>query len=141
MSRLLPFFCCLLAALCAFGQAPTSPSTEAVKRTIHAIVRSQLEAFRRGDFAAAYEFAAPGIREKFPLAEFTEMVKTGYPEIAANTDLVFGLTFDDGHSAVIDVRVIGKEKVSRRFQYSLECTEKIWRITGVVPLPENEPAI
>lgn len=141
MSRLLSLLFCFLVAVPAFGESPSKPSSEVVKQTLHLVIKSQLKAFRRGDFAAAYEFAAPGIREKFPVAAFTEMVKTSYPEIAANADVVFGLTFDDGDSAVVNVRVIGKDKAARRHQYSLERTGKDWRITGVVPLPENEPAI
>jgi Domain of unknown function (DUF4864) len=138
MSRLLSLLFCIAAAQFACAETPSKPSAEAVKQTLHTVIKGQLEAFRRGDFAAAYEFAAPGIREKFPVAAFTEMVKTSYPEIAANADVVFGLTFDDGDSAVVNVRIVGKDKGSRRYQYSLERAGKDWRITGVVPLPENE---
>lgn len=141
MPRLLVLLCSLLAAQAITAEVPTTPSTAATRETLHAVIRSQLEAFRRGDFAAAYGFAAAGIRERFPIAAFTEMVKTSYPEIATNTAAVFGLAFDDGESAIVHVRVVAPGEVSRRFQYTLERADGAWRITGVVPLPANEPAI
>jgi len=138
MPRLLLLLFGVLAAQVAFGEGASKPSTDAMKQTLHAVIKSQLEAFRRGDFAAAYAFAAPGIREKFLLAAFTEMVSKSYPEIAASTEAVFGLTLDDGARAVVNVRVVGKDKASRRYQYSLERAGDDWRISGVVPIEENE---
>jgi hypothetical protein len=141
MSRLLSLLFCIFAAQFTFGESASKPSSDAMKQTLHTVITNQLEAFRRGDFAAAYEFAAPGIREKFSLAAFTAMVSKGYPEIATNVEAVFGLTFDDGARAVVDVRVVGKDKASRRYQYLLERAGNNWRISGVVPLGENETAI
>ena len=141
MPRLLSLLFCIFAVQFALAESASKPSTDAMKQTLHTVVKSQLEAFRRGDFAAAYVFAAPGIREKFPVAAFTEMVTKGYPEIATNAEVVFGLTFDDGERAVVNVRVVGKDKASRRYQYLLERAGKDWRISGVVPLEENETAI
>lgn len=141
MPRLLALLACCFLAPTAFGESPSIASGDATKRTLHAVIRGQLEAFRRGDFAAAYELAAPGIREKFPLAAFTEMVRGSYPEIAANTEAVFGLTLDDGERAVVNVRVAARDKPPRRFQYSLERAGKQWRIAGVIPLADDETAI
>ena len=86
MSRRLFFLCCLFAVHAALAEGGWKPSAEAVKQKLHAVIRGQLEAFRRNDFAAAYEFAAPGIREKFPVTAFAEMVKNSYPEIAAHAE-------------------------------------------------------
>jgi len=141
MSRLLSLLFCIFVGQFALGESASKPSTGATKQTLHTVIKSQLEAFRRGDFAAAYELAAPGIREKFPLAAFTEMVSKGYPEIGASAEVVFGLTFDDGARAVVNVRVIGKDKASRRYQYLFERAGKDWRISGVVLLAEDETTI
>jgi Domain of unknown function (DUF4864) len=118
-----------------------NPSAAPMKEKLHAVVRQQLEAFRRNDFAAAYKFAAKGIAEQFPLAEFEAMVRKGYPIIATSTDVVFGLTMDDGDRAVVSVRVIGKEKQSGTFQYLLERDGKDWRIAGVFEQEEKTETI
>ncbi len=132
MMRLLFLLFCLVAWLPAVATAPAQPSTAETKQTLHTVIRSQLEAFRRGDFAAAYEFAAAGIRAQFPLADFSAMVKARYPTIAANSGVTFGLTFDDGEHAIVNVRVRGQDESSRSYRYELDRVEKGWRIAGVV---------
>jgi hypothetical protein len=132
----------LFAALGSVATAgELNPSTAPMKEKLQAVVRQQLEAFRRNDFAAAYKFAAKGITDQFPLAEFETMVRKGYPIVAASTDAVFGLTMDDGDRAVVSVRVIGKEKQSGTFQYLLERSGNEWRIAGVFEQEEKSETI
>lgn len=132
----------LLAAFSSVATAgELSPSTAPRKEKIHAVIRQQLEALRRGDFTAAYKFAAPGIKEQFPVAEFEAMVRKGYPVIAASTEAIFGITLDDGERAVVSVRVIGKEKQSGTFQYLLELSGGEWRIAGVFEQQEKSEPI
>jgi hypothetical protein len=121
--------------------ADMTPSTAPMKEKLHAVIRQQLEAFRRNDFAAAYKFAAQGIRDQFPTSEFETMIRKGYPIIADSTDAVFGITFDDGERAVVNVRVIGKDKQSATFQYLLERSGTEWRIAGVFEREEKSEAI
>jgi len=109
------------------------PSTPAMKEKFHAVIRQQLEAFRRGDYASAYGFAAPGIKAQFPLAAFTEMVRRGYPIIAKSNDVSFGLALDDGERAVVTVYVAAPDDTAT-FQYLLERHEEEWRIAGVQEL-------
>lgn len=141
MKRPFTLLVCLVALASSFAAEPSKPSSAVMKETLHAVVRGQLEAFRRGDFPAAYELAAPGIREKFSIEAFTEMVRGSYPEIAGNTGVVFGLTFDNGERAVISVRIIGKHRASRRYQYLIDRHGSDWRIGGVVILEEDETSI
>lgn len=121
--------------------ADMNPSTASMKEKLHAVIRQQLEAFRKNDFVAAYKFAAQGIRDQFPATEFETMVRKGYPIIAESTDAVFGITFDDGDRAVVNVRIIGKEKQSASFQYLLERNGPEWRIAGVFEREEKSEAI
>src|SRR5437868_7147292 len=120
MQRLL--FLAWLVILAPWAEAANEakPSTPEMKEKLHTVIRGQLAAFRKDDFAAAYKFAAAGIRDQFPLAAFEAMVKTSYPEIAKNTDAVFGLTLDDGEKAVVNVRVVGAKEESVSYQYLLE---------------------
>lgn len=132
----------LLAAFGSFAAAgELNPSTAPMKEKLHAVIRQQLEAFRRDDFAGAYKFAAQGIKDQFPVAEFEAMVRKGYPIIAASTDAIFGITLDDGERAVVSVRVIGKEKQSGNFQYLLERSGDQWRIAGVFEHEEKSDTI
>ena len=118
------------------GEA-AKPSTPEMKEKFQAVIRGQLAAFRKGDFAAAYKFAATGIREQFPLADFEAMVKSSYPSIAKNTDVIFGLTLDDGDKAVVNVRVVGEKDESVSYQYLLQREGEEWRIGGVYKLRDE----
>ena len=53
----------------------SKPSSDAMKEKLHAVIRSQLKAFRRDDYAGAYVFAAPGIKSQFPAEAFEKMVR------------------------------------------------------------------
>ena len=52
------------------------------------VVMQRLEAFRRDDFDAAFDFASAGIHELFDRARFEVMLRGGYPEIARSASAV-----------------------------------------------------
>lgn len=137
MQRLLLLAWLVVFAPCARAEDAAKPSTPEMKEKLHAVIRGQLAAFRKDDFAGAYKFAAAGIREQFPLAAFESMVKTSYPEIAKSTDAIFGLTLDDGTKAVVNVRVVGAKEESASYQYLLEKDGEEWRIGGVFKLRDT----
>lgn len=132
----------LLAALPFPGRAgaPT-PSTPAVKEKLHAIIRQQLDAFRRNDYAAAYVFAAPGIKGQFPVEAFAEMVRRGYPIIANSKEASFGVTLDDGEKAVVTVRVTGVDGQAASYHYLLERVGADWCIAGVQGIKDETTSI
>jgi hypothetical protein len=117
------------------------PSTPEMKEKLQAVIRGQLAAFRKDDFAGAYKFAAAAIRDQFPLPAFEAMVKSSYPAIAKSTDAVFGLMLDDGEKAVVNVRVVGPKEDSVSYQYLLEKDGDEWRIGGVFVLKDERKAI
>ncbi len=59
------------------------------------------------------------------------MVKNAYPVIANSSAAEFGLAFDVGDDAVINVRVENAEKKSVLYQYTLHKEDGNWKITGV----------
>jgi hypothetical protein len=65
------------------------------------------------------------------------MVRTGFPIIAHSVSAKFGLTFDNGDEAVVNVRVIGANEETITYQYMLRLDGDAWRITGVVLLKEQ----
>ncbi len=103
-----------------------------MKETLRGIVQKQLDGIRAGDSKAASVFADDAIKARFPLADFAEMVTTGYPAIATHETFTLGRTFDDGEQTVAGARVIGTDKTAADDQYLLKRTGDAWRVTGVV---------
>ena len=110
------------------------PSSDAMKKELTDIIDAQLAAFRAGDYAKGYEFAASSIRDMFGAADFAVMVKTGYPVIAHSAHAEYGLAFDTGEDAVVNVHIEDAAKKSGEFQYSLKKEDGGWKISGVAEL-------
>ncbi|MFM8470009.1 MAG: DUF4864 domain-containing protein, partial [Limisphaerales bacterium] len=89
-------------------------------------------AFRDGDYARAYSFAASGIQQQFDVAAFERMVKDGYPIIAYWRAVSFGDVEDNGREAVVLVSVQGRGGRTRFFRYVLVREANEWRINGVM---------
>lgn len=74
-----------VAAVAALGVALAFGAPDrgaAQEEGVREVIASQLEAFLRDDFAAAFEFASPGIRAMFGTPEnFGRMVRQGYPMV------------------------------------------------------------
>jgi hypothetical protein len=115
---------------------PSAPhaSSAAMKKELTTVIDAQLAAFRADDYAKAYGFAASSIRGMFQPADFAIMVKTGYPVIAHSVKADYGLAFDTGEEAVINVRIEDASKQSGEFQYLLKKEDGGWRISGVSEL-------
>jgi hypothetical protein len=81
-----------LVLLTAFLIGLASPAFAADDvATAQAIIRSQVEAFGRGDAAAAYSYAAPAIRNIFPQADiFLGMVQRSYAPVYRHKSFEFG---------------------------------------------------
>jgi Domain of unknown function (DUF4864) len=132
---------CLWAVLVAIGAGASASiaaaqSGEEANAAAAPIVK-QLEAFRRGDYDAAYAFASADIRQMFGRPEFERMVKSGYPEIAQS---VFALVSGseagpDGH-LYVRVKVRGANGNSVEALYDMVREPDGWRINGVVTRPD-----
>jgi len=102
------------------------------KNALHSIITQQLEAFRAGNYGAAYTYADDELKAVCPLKMFELMVQKGYPEIAHSVAANCGLTFDNGENAVVAVRVRGSDEKWADYQYMLHWNGATWRISGVV---------
>jgi len=129
----------LLVSLAARSPAADDlkPSEMPVKDALHTVINSQLAAFRRDDYAAAYVFADSAIRNQISVEGFEKMVRSGFPAIAHSTAVKFGLTFDNGDDAVINVRVFSAHAEPIDYQYTLRRDGETWRITGVTLLKDQ----
>ena len=120
------------AAVAVHAGAPDMPASKPeVKKEIVTVIEAQLTAFRKGDVAKAYRFAAADLRAQKPLAMFTAIVKENYPEIWANTRAEFGIVRDDGTHAKVTVQVYSKQ-TDAAYDFSLIKEPAGWRIYGVV---------
>jgi hypothetical protein len=106
-------------------------SRPGVRREVVRVVDAQLAAFRAGDVAAAYAFAAADFRANRPLLAFAQIVKSSYPEIWSSTKADFGPVRDDGTRATIQVRVYS-ESADAVYDYTLVREPGGWRIIGVL---------
>ena len=102
-----------------------------VKKEIVAAIEAQLAAFRKGDAAKAYSYAAAELRAQKPLPVFTAIVRQSYPEIWANTRAEFGIVRDDGTRGTVTVQVYSKTE-DAAYDFTLAKEPAGWRIFGVV---------
>jgi hypothetical protein len=102
------------------------------RNALHSIITQQLEAFRAGNYGAAYTYADDELKAVCSLQMFERMVQKGYPEIAHSVAANCGLTVDNGEDAVVSVRVRGSDDKWADYQYMLHWRGAKWRISGVV---------
>jgi hypothetical protein len=112
--------------------AQTPDARAAMTRT----VLDQLDAFRRGDWAAAYAHASGAIRGRFGIAAFQEMVTRGYAPIARSARAtVTEATVIDAAHGFVEVRVEGADGETVDALYELVDERGQWRINGVLTRP------
>jgi hypothetical protein len=102
-----------------------------VKEELTTVINSQLAAFRKGDYAGAYNFAALGLRTRMSPAAFEQMMKDGYPQIAQSRDASFGVILDNGARAAVSVGIKSASGRMVHYQYLLTREPAGWRISGV----------
>lgn len=124
----------LSAALMA---SPAFPETAEDARAAGEPILKQLEAFRLGDFDAAYTFASEEIKRMFDRQGFERMVKGGYPEIARSTyALITQTQVAPNGNVYVSLRVRGANGVSVEALYEMVWEGGRWRINGVVTKPD-----
>jgi hypothetical protein len=120
------------------GVSAAAPATEGlraskreVKKEVVAVIEAQLTAFRKGDIARAYTYAASELKAQKPLPVFSAIAKQNYPEIWANTRAEFGIVRDDSRRATVTVQVYSKND-DAAYDFTLAREREGWRIYGVV---------
>ena len=137
----LPFAVCLLFFFVTPpGIQPLHRSSAEVRRQVIGVVEAQFTAFRDGDYARAYSFAAVGLQQQFTVAAFERMVKDGFPIIAYWRTVSFGEVADNGREAAVLVSVRGRAGRARTFRYLLIREANAWRINGVVEVQMSPTA-
>jgi len=111
------------------AQFKVSPEPRAKELT--KVVDAQLVAFRDGDYSKAYGYAASSLTAQMSLRTFRRMVERGYPVIAHSKSAAFGLVFDNGEAAMVNVSIMDDSGQMHHYQYLLEREPSGWKIRGV----------
>jgi len=124
----------VLALAVGVAVADAQPRPEVTAATV--TVMRQLEAFRQGDFDAAYAFASADIKQIFDRPTFETMVRGGYPEIVRSVSAVVteGDVAPDGH-VYLRLTIHGANGRSVDAIYDMVQEGSDWRINGVVTKP------
>lgn len=122
----------LLAAIVAGGLAGPLPAQDAAGGAIADVISRQLQAFETDDFATAFGFASPMIREMFRTPEiFGQMVRQGYPMVYRPGDVRFLDLRDEGGSKWQSVMIRDAEGRVHMLEYEMIETPDGWQIDGV----------
>ncbi|MBY6115157.1 DUF4864 domain-containing protein [Mameliella alba] len=117
----------------AFAQDVLTPNPQ-----IQGIIQGQIDAFLQDDFATAFGFASPGIRNVFRTPEnFGAMVRNGYPMVWRPSDVRFGTLRQLDGGLWQQVLIQDESGASFIVEYRMEQVGGDWRISGVrvVPAP------
>ena len=109
-----------------------------------AVVTGQIEAFRKGDAAAALGFAASGFRKMFsnPAVFMVSIAQSGYAPIMTSVSHSFGsFTQLDPDSVMQVVTIVGPRQEIYQAIYSLGREADGWRVQGVTLMKEDAVSV
>lgn len=103
---------------------------------IESTINQQIEAFRADDFAQAFTFASPSIRNLFRTPEnFGAMVRNGYPMVWRPRSVTFGDLREVAGGLWQRVIVTDAAGGVHALDYLMVQVDGAWRIAGVQLLP------
>lgn len=116
-------------------QPPTrvlSPCDDDVKDAIDATIGAQAQAFRDGDFEAAFALASPSFQAGFTVDVFARLIRLNYPQLLTADNARSGSCEVDNNNALatILVRFETASDPAYTLRYVLELVEGQWRISG-----------
>lgn len=121
----------------AVGPA-TAPLADREKtlEEIASVIRRQLDAFKRDDYARAYTFVSKAFRAQFSQDRFETMIRARFPEIARSAATRWGRTFlfMDNTRATLEIDVTGVSARSIAVEYRMVLEEGGWKIDGLAHL-------
>lgn len=132
----------LAAGLAATAAAQSRPAPDSIEesaaRAATKTVMRQLEAFRRGDFIAAYAFASAEIKRMVDHAGFERMVTGGYPEIARSVSAVVTDRRPTPNGGLyLHLSIRGENGSAVEALYEMVREDGAWKINGVVTRPDT----
>lgn len=98
-------------------------------------IMSQLEAFRRNDYARAVHYQSSWLKETYPTVEgFRQSIVTNYPQFARyqSIDVERTRANDDGAHVAVRVRLTGQDGVTVKALYMMIREGRAYRVGGVI---------
>ncbi len=133
MARMLACLIALLLLAAPAAEAQSDTTLDAADQgAIRRVVESQLDAFQKDEWAAAFGYAAPVVQQKFgdPMT-FMEMVKSGYGAVYRPRQVSFGKVIDTQYGPDQIVQLIGPDGLAYTAHYTMERQpDGTWRISG-----------
>jgi hypothetical protein len=115
---------------------PGIPVCEAgVAGSVDRTVTAQLEAFAAGDFQSAFALASESFQGSIDLKGFREVIRSGYPEVAASVGHRLVECRQPGPASVSAlVAVTGENGVTAQLAYRFVLESAEWRVDGASTL-------
>ena len=105
---------------------------------VSAAIGAQIEALEQDDFATAFTYASPSIRQIFRTPEnFGTMVQRGYPMVWRPAQVEFLNQRIEAGSLVQTVQITDRKGVVHTLDYLMLETAQGWKINGVRLLDSN----
>ena len=116
------------------------PCDDSIASAVEATISTQVDAFGREDFPAAYAMAAPDFQAAIGLEEFEEVIRDGFvPLMNVSSFSVSQCVYDPGLDQVeIGMTVTTTTGVVGSLLYSLVLVPEGWRIMGAIPNPQTQ---
>ena len=126
---------------------PSSPNTPTpcdvvTERAMGNTIGTQIDAFRAGDFEAAYQMAAPAFRATVSVEAFEVVITGGYQHLleAQSHALSDCIMFPHGlANTVVTVRTASD--TTSTYYYEMVDTDEGWRILGAATIAPAMPKI
>ena len=107
-------------------------SVRADETSIQTVIQSQITAFQQDDFATAFTYASPTIRQLFGTPErFGMMVRQGYPMVWRPGQVDFLPLKTEPNRTLQDVMITDQTGVVHMLRYTMIEGEISWLINGV----------
>jgi hypothetical protein len=126
------FAAILMTMLAMAGTASAATVAPADQAAIHTVIQTQLEAFKRDDYDAAYAVAAPAIKVLYPSSqEFALLVKSRYSQLIRPQSVAFGAVMPTDQGPVQRVFITAADGRAYVATYSLQQQpDNSWLIAG-----------
>lgn len=129
----------LIASLISLGAMTALHAEDPIDTSRH-VIEDQIKAFLKNDAGAAYAFAAPGIKARYPDKDaFFAMVKKSYEPVYRPDNYAFGRSksVDSGATILHELLITGPGGKNWRAVYKMERQpDGSYRIGGVVIVPD-----
>ena len=119
----------LFSLLLAFGLAGASAAQD---DPVSSVIQNQLDAFLEDDFATAFSFASPTIKQMFGSPErFESMVRNGYPMVHRPAGVEYLDQRSEGGRVYQTVEIVDQAGAAHYLEYEMVETPYGWQINGV----------